>query len=299
VTVSQLGYVGFGVSDLDAWSSLLTEVLGFQLSARTADSASFRMDRHFHRVILTRSNSDDVEYLGWQARSFAELEAVTSRLESHGLVVQPASAAEITDRAVERMVHVEGADGLRNEIFVGPHVRSDPFIPGRPVTGFNAGSLGAGHVVLRTPDKEKAEQFYVEALGLRISDHGSGPLTFMRCNARHHSVALLPSQAAPGDKRLVHMMIEMQSLDDVGTALDLCLDRGVEIPQGLGKHSNDYSTSFYLTTPSGFEFEYAYGGRLVEEGSWEVARYLGGSVWGHRAYPYAARPAAQSSGTGK
>ena len=37
------------------------------------------------------------------------------------------------------------------EVFYGPAVATDPFQPGRPITGFLTGPLGMGHAVLRAP----------------------------------------------------------------------------------------------------------------------------------------------------
>ena len=54
----------------------------------------------------------------------------------------------------------------------------------------------------------------------------AGPPLWMRflgCNPRHHSLALAPFPAPAG---IVHLMIEVASLDDVGRAMDRCARRG-------------------------------------------------------------------------
>lgn len=78
-------------------------------------------------------------------------------------------------------------------------------------------------------------------------------------------------------------MLEVSSLDDVGSTHDVCLERGVPIVSSLGRHTNDHMTSFYLETPAGFQIEYGTGGRLIDDRTWQVQTYDAASTWGHRA----------------
>jgi extradiol dioxygenase len=76
-------------------------------------------------------------------------------------------------------------------------------------------------------------------------------------------------------------MLEVTSLDDVGTALDVIGARQIPLAMTLGRHTNDLMTSFYVRTPSGFEIEYGWNGLLVDEASWETSVIDQPSVWGH------------------
>jgi hypothetical protein len=40
--------------------------------------------------------------------------------------------------------------------------------------------------------------------------------------------------------------------------------------------------SFYAFTPSGFEFEYGFGAREVDDATWQAGHYNIISEWGHR-----------------
>jgi hypothetical protein len=86
-------------------------------------------------------------------------------------------------------------------------------------------------------------------------------------------------------------MLEVDSLDAVGCALDRLTEKGVPVTVTLGKHSNDHMTSFYLRTPSGFDIEYGVGGRIVED-SWVPTWFRSPSIWGHRRTFVTATPAA-------
>jgi Glyoxalase/Bleomycin resistance protein/Dioxygenase superfamily len=67
----------------------------------------------------------------------------------------------------------------------------------------------------------------------------------------------------------------------VGLAFDRALRGGVRIAQTLGRHPNDRMFSFYAKTPSGFQFECGWGGRIVDDATWEPTTYDRISEWGH------------------
>jgi 2,3-dihydroxybiphenyl 1,2-dioxygenase len=141
-------------------------------------------------------------------------------------------------------------------------------------------------VVFGTTDPQATERFYCDRLGMRLSDHIEAELapgfslliTFLHANPRHHTVAFA---AVPMPKRLHHFMLEVGAMDDVGRAYDRCLTAGVEIANTLGMHPNDRMFSFYARTPSGFDVEFGWGGRKVDDATWKAARYDRTSVWGH------------------
>ena len=77
-------------------------------------------------------------------------------------------------------------------------------------------------------------------------------------------------------------MVEYNSLDDVGQGYDLMNLKDDKIAYTMGRHTNDYMTSFYSITPSGFFVENGWGGRIIDPKSWEaVETFDGPSFWGH------------------
>jgi 3,4-dihydroxy-9,10-secoandrosta-1,3,5(10)-triene-9,17-dione 4,5-dioxygenase len=152
--------------------------------------------------------------------------------------------------------------------------------------------MGLGHAVLPVTDDAAAMAFWSGALGFRLRDSmrmapelfGQPPgdplfMRFLGCNPRHHSLALAPFPAGPG---IVHLMIEVASLDDVGRALDRCERRGAPVSATLGRHANDLMVSFYARTPGGFDIEYGTDGQLVDDRTWVTRETTAISLWGHR-----------------
>ena len=65
VNVTQLGYLGIGVSDLQAWEQFATQTLGLQDNGRDDDGSLFlKMDEYHHRFTLHPNGHDDVSYVG-------------------------------------------------------------------------------------------------------------------------------------------------------------------------------------------------------------------------------------------
>jgi hypothetical protein len=62
----------------------------------------------------------------------------------------------------------------------------------------------------------------------------------------------------------------------------LAQDRGIPISASLGRHTNDHMVSFYMRSPSGFEIEYGFGARTIDDATWKVQQHYSGSMWGHR-----------------
>jgi 2,3-dihydroxybiphenyl 1,2-dioxygenase len=184
------------------------------------------------------------------------------------------------ERKVRDLIVFADPIGNRLEAFHGPEIASDPFMPGRSISGFRTGPLGMGHAVLTAERLDDVIPFYTDVLGFHLSDYILKPFAayFFHTNARHHSLAFIDT----GKNGIHHLMIETCFLDDVGQAYDLALRRPEMIGTTLGRHVNDEVTSFYSWSPSQFLFEYGWGGRTIDPETWTPhERKEGPSLWGH------------------
>jgi 2,3-dihydroxyethylbenzene 1,2-dioxygenase len=282
VQVTELGYFGLGVSDIAAWKQFARDILA--LEVREEDGRTFlRMDYWHHRFELIEDGSDDLAFLGFRVAGADEFGELQKQLANAGIAYRVGSLAEAEERRVLEVMKLADPDGNPIEIFHGPLVRfNQPFHPGRGMHGrFVTGSGGAGHCIVRQRDSEAGVRFY-QALGMRGGveyKFGSGAqafrLTFMHCSPRDHSVAWASGAA---EKRLNHIMLEVDNVDDVGLTHDLVRKAQIPIGMQLGKHSNDHMLSFYFKSPSGFQFEYGFGGRPATHQS----EYYDADFFGHQ-----------------
>lgn len=282
--VQSLGYLRITAEDPHNWAGFASHVLGMETVAGDGDVLQLRMDDRHHRIAIepahpSGNGTTDGHCYGWEVADAAALDVAAGELERAGVVVAVGSKAELESRRVAAMIHCLDPAGHRVELFCGADGGDREFTPGRDISGFRTGELGLGHIVLMVPELEPAVRFYQDVLGFRISDYMLAPFkaTFLHTNPRHHSLALLEVGVAA----LHHFMVELDSVDDVGRGYDLVQAEGIEVARTLGRHTNDRMISFYARTPSGFELEYGWGGRLVDDASWEPCELSAVSSWGH------------------
>ncbi len=282
--IQALSYIGFASPNAEQWLQFGPEILGVEAAPRGADgSVRLRVDDAAHRITIHPGKTDDLAYLGWELGGPSALESTVATIEKEGIQIKRGDPELISGRAVADLVWFVDPFGFRHELSWGLAMRPSTFRPGRPHSGFVTGNGGLGHTVLFVPDLNRAEQFYTKVMGFRPTDRVEGgfSIRFFHCNQRHHTLAFA---TVPGMVGIHHLMLECASLDDVGTALDLCNQRNIPLAMGLGRHTNDLMTSFYVRTPSGFEIEYGWGGRTIDdEETWIVNTYDSGSIWGHKS----------------
>jgi 2,3-dihydroxybiphenyl 1,2-dioxygenase len=278
VQVKCLGYVGLLATDLGEWRDFATSLLGMQTQT-TAAGLALRMDNRPHRLLVHSSDRNGAAYFGWEVDDAAALDGVAAALEAKGVNVHRAQPAETEIRHVADMLWCEDPLGNRVELFHGLATAERPFEPARPMSGFRTGAMGLGHAVLMVPSIDSALPFYRDLLGFRMSDYARRPFNavFLHVNARHHSLALIET----GQAGLHHIMVEALSVDDVGKAYDVGLERQ-SVSVTLGRHTNDHMLSFYARCPSRFLMEVGWGGRSIDEATWTVQEMANGpSLWGH------------------
>src|SRR5581483_4712064 len=240
---------------------------------------AFRMDDRKQRVVIDRAMGDGARFFGWEVADGTALDALAAKLESAGIAVTVEPKALADARRVRALISFTDPAGNRLEAFHGAEIDDTPFAPGRSISGFRTGPLGLGHAVLTVENIEPVMAFYMQVLGFGLSDYIEKPFRayFFHVNPRHHSLALIET----GTAGMHHLMVELFSLDDVGQSYDVALAEDC-VNVTLGRHTNDFMTSFYAKTPSSFMVECGWGGREVEPASWQpVEMHHGPRLWGH------------------
>ena len=280
MAIVALGYLGVRTDRLENWSDFAGALLGMQEVDGAGQHRAFRMDDRKQRLVVSNEPGDALAFMGWEVAKKNDLEAFASRLDAAGVAVE-AGSRELADRRfVSDLIVVHDPQGNRIELFSGPMIASDPFEPGRPISGFKTGALGMGHAVLNVADVETLLPFYRDLLGFQVTDYALTPypLYFFHVNGRHHSFAIVGS----GRQGFHHFMVEYQNLDDVGQGYDLAQLEHGRLAYTLGRHTNDFMTSYYVNTPSGFFVENGWGGRVIDPATWQACEmHNGPSLWGH------------------
>jgi 2,3-dihydroxybiphenyl 1,2-dioxygenase len=192
---------------------------------------------------------------------------------------EPATLAD--QRCVAGLISFADPSGNRLEAFCGAMIADTPFWPHRDIAGFRTSAQGMGHTLLGVQDIEAARAFYCDLLGFKVSDYMRTPIHayFLHVNTRHHSIAIA---GAPVNV-MHHLMVEFFSLDDVGQGYDMVRAEPERIAVQLGRHPNDLMLSYYLRTPGDILVECGWGGREVDDATWQPEEMTSvASMWGHQ-----------------
>ena len=244
--------------------------------------------------------TDEIVTVGWEVRDRPALLRVQETLQSAGVGVKQLPQEEADARRVEEAITFCDPTGTTIEVFHGAVLDHSPVIAPFGAR-FITGAQGLGHVVLPATDPNAAVDFYTDVLGFlsrgawRLPappEFGPVRIRFLGVNERHHSLAIVPSMrgGAPG---LIHVMVEVDSLDAVGMALDRVNAEGFQLSSTLGRHTNDKMVSFYVRAPGGWDIEFGTDGMRVDEKYYTAEEITADSYWGHQwtgELPVAMRP---------
>ncbi|MFM0112910.1 VOC family protein [Paraburkholderia nemoris] len=290
IDVRALGYIVVQSADVDTWRGYAENVLGMQALDATDGALYVKMDERDFRYLIVPGDADRYFASGWELADAAAFDDAIRALEAAGVEPIRASAQETALRRVQAMVWCTDPSGNRHEFFWGVRADFRRFVSPLGVAGFVTGAMGLGHAVLPAPKFDATDAFLRDVLGFELSDifrvrftddpaEPEKRIHFLHCkNARHHSLAIMDLPVPSG---CIHVMAEVDSMDEVGRALDRVATQGVKLSATLGRHCNDHMISFYMKTPGGFDLEYGYGGLTVDWAQHNVYEATRVSLWGH------------------
>ena len=244
------------------------------------DFAGFRSGGEDHDDLVLAEGSPQIAHLAFQVASTEELEAIATQLAAAGFSPQPVAEQGLF-RSDQAAIAVQDSVG-RQVWLVAPQPDASALVQPPAVLAPNR----IGHIVLWTPDQDAAERFYA-TLGFQVTDRTNAGMSFLRCNADHHSLALMKSRE--GRTGLQHVAYDVGSLDNVMRNFARLRSLGVECIWGVGRHGPGNNVFSYYTDPAGNYIEY-YGEMEQFDANVPVeARIWGpqhkGDVWGVAGVP--------------
>lgn len=111
-----------------------------------------------------------------------------------------------------------------------------------------------GHVIKFTPDLAASERFYMEVLGLKLSDRVEGMLSFWNTGegGDHHVFGTIQSSHLG----LHHSSFEVADFDEMGMGAQHMAEKGHTMQWGLGRHTFGSNLFNYVQDPWGSWIEY-------------------------------------------
>ena len=139
-----------------------------------------------------------------------------------------------------------------------------------------------GHMLMFSPDWERAEAWLQQALGLRTSDRAAGKVAFMSAgegDRNHHCFGLINSTHAG----FQHASFDMGSIDAIGMGVLRMRDAGFRESFGPGRHALGSNLFHYVRDPWGSWVEYYADMDRISESwqarDWNALPYVWGPEW--------------------
>ncbi|GAB5450307.1 MAG: VOC family protein [Halioglobus sp.] len=292
MAISASGYLRIAATDVDAWMDFGTGVLGLMDAARedSAGARFLRMDDHPFRFMVEPGSEDKLLATGLEFPGEAAWQSTLDALQAAGHSVEQGADDEAQRRCVTAFATTTDPAGNTLELYWGRKLDYTPLASPVGIDSFvttfqQTGDLGFGHLVLPAPDIDACTAFYTDLIGTGLTDILYPPgldglkINFMHANnPRQHSLALF---SGPHPLGVVHIMVEVESMDEVGRMMDRAKAAGSHFLATLGRHVNDNMCSAYILAPGGIAVEYGYDGLLIDWENHVTTVSTEGDLWGH------------------
>ncbi len=272
MALHRLASVTIGVASVDAVRPFYRD-LGLQETRpgrfETADGGEqLRIEPAPRRCLLAISiGVDDADDLARIAGSLARL-GVAAEVGAGTLECREPVTGVRVRLAVEPRLAQEPAPNLALNA-PGRVARRDARSPAVLVAG-PARPRRLSHAVRASPDAAASRRFFVDGIGLRVSDETPAVgASFLRCSTDHHNLLVLPGPFP----FLHHTAWEMDDVDAVGSAAAamLATDASRHV-WGLGRHAIGSNYFWYLRDPAGNFAEYSSDLDVIaDDDAWKVA----------------------------
>jgi catechol 2,3-dioxygenase-like lactoylglutathione lyase family enzyme len=299
IKVEDLAWLEFEKPDLDA-AERFAHDFGFATAHRTSDALYLRGTLPGSACVVIRR--------GPRARFVAPVFRAAQRADLDRL-------ARATGGVVEEIAAAGGGHVARLEdpasspVKVVAGVEELPGLAPQAVLPLNIGEVRRinttqrppreparverlGHVVIETPRFARCLDWYLEHLGLIVSDflyfpgqRDRGPtMAFIRCDrgsipADHHTLAMHLGPA----QRYVHSAYQVADLDAIAAGGEFLRDRGYARAWGIGRHIQGSQIFDYWRDPDRLMVEHFADGDLFDntvEVGWAEMSARGLSQWG-------------------
>ncbi len=230
-----IGHLALASPDVDRLAAYYTEVLGFELSARTDGAAYLTPELAHHAVTVQQGKESGLDHLAFRIEG--SLGDAEQELASAGIKAERKTDAE---PGIAELLEIEDLDGNPLQLYAEIEERAE-LAP----SGVRPQKLG--HVCYFVRDVQATTEFY-EQLGFKWSDWMGDFFVFLRCNADHHALNLLRSE---NNKRLHHIGWELRDWANIQTACDWLARNDYPLVWGPGRHGPGHNLFTYHRDPDG------------------------------------------------
>jgi hypothetical protein len=300
IKVRDIAWLEFEKPDL-VRAEAFARAFGFQVSVSTPDELHLRGTDSGSACVIVRRGArsrfvgvafaahDEVDVI-----TLAEAAGVPTRAlpeTTGGLVAELVDPSGIPVRVVAGMRDLPALPAQRPQVVNAGHQVARVNATQRPLRA-PARVQRLGHVVLQSTRYLQALNWYLDNLGMIVSDflyfpgqRDRGPaMSFIRCDrgatpADHHTLAMALGPA----NRYVHSAYQVADLDALAAGGEYLAERGYFRSWGIGRHIQGSQLFDYWRDPDGFLVEHFTDGDMFDntlEPGWAPFTATGLAQWG-------------------
>ena len=259
INVVRLAHVGLRVDNVDRSSEFYADRWGLDLAEEHEGHRYFRADSPDSHAVVLSEGAPDLDHIAFVVESADDLRRAEDALGMRGLPVEIPTTRDL-EPGVGAALRFRDPAGVLVELVTDLEVRTDGYGT-RDVK-----PLGLDHVVLRVPNYGASREFYENVLGFRLSDETENLMAFMRCNANHHSLALIRSEdPAPS---MHHTAFTVEDWTALANGVKVLGDAGISRVWGPGRHGPGNNLFSYFFDPDQHIVEYTCEVMRVDDSTW-------------------------------
>lgn len=288
--VRSMQHLGLTIPDVEVGKKFYAD-LGLELVERQNTMVARCFGRDQDQVVMVEGAGKSIHHICFGARR-DELSSIRTKLEAHGTrLLDPPS------QAAGDGIWFQDPDGLLVNIRIAEPApaRTDPEwvvnTPGHyrrvnqrgyPDTNIKIQPRRMSHFILFSPDVARKRQFYVDVLGLVLSDYIGNFIAFLRTVAPsdHHVIGFMQSDRTG----LHHCAFEVGNVDEIEIGAQRMIEKGYTHVWGLNRHVQGSNFFHYLRDPWNSMAEYFCDVDFIgEDSQWEAKDWSGAKpifAWG-------------------
>jgi catechol 2,3-dioxygenase-like lactoylglutathione lyase family enzyme len=256
ITLKKVGHIAMRVPDPERGARFYSEILGFDISARANGVVFLRCNPDHHSTVLypidhsspwdaSMPQRAGLHHMAFEVESREELEKAADFLRSRGvtLISGPGRCEEL---GVEGTLRFLDPEERCVELYCGMEQIQESRPPKSEIH-----TKRLSHLNFYSQKWEESSKFYIELLGVKVSDWVKDFGVFMRCAPDYHSLVFMQGK----ESGLNHAMYEIESYDMLTRAVEVMQERGVRIVRGPGRHGPGRALYLYCQDSEGNTFE--------------------------------------------
>ena len=236
IPVRRIGHATFETTDLDRQVAYYSDVIGLSILTRGPKLAVLGTPAGQEVIVFERGAACRCTRVAFQLSPGFELSRLGSELKTMGLRSEQRSS--ITPSIPQATVFMD-PKGTEIELFT----EHKPIAGPTPQGGI--APLKLGHIAFSVPSAQSITDFYVNALGFRVSDWIEDLFAFLRCGPDHHTVNFVTGQTT----FMHHMALELRDWGHLLIACDLLGRHKRPIIWGPGRHTVGHNLFVFHRDP--------------------------------------------------